>query len=358
VILQQMSYIRNKDLGLDRDHVVVLPIDWNIHDSYAHLKAAVGNLPGVEGVSGSYNLPISATWGDGLTAVTDHGQVSFSITAIPADLHYLTTMNMHLVAGSDFTNADLPANTTGGDTTKPAYRYILNETAVRKLGWTPEQAIGKVVSRGETGIVKGVVRDFNFASMHQAIGPLMLFADTSFVRHMLIRVRGQQLAQTLTQLQATWKEYIPSRPFDYHFLDEDYNSLYTNEQRTASIFTVFSSLAIMLACLGLFGLAAISTVQRTKEIGIRKVLGADLFNICLLISNSFLRLVFLSIVIAAPIARLAAGKWLEGFAYRIPIHLWVFAAAGAAVILLAFATVSYHALRAATVNPAKSLKTE
>jgi putative ABC transport system permease protein len=358
VILQQMSYIRNKDLGLDRDHVVVLPIDWHIHDGYAHLKAAVGNVPGVESVSGSYNLPISATWGDGLSAMTDRGQVSFSITAIPADLSYLATMNMRLLAGSDFTNADLPANTTGGDTTKPAYRYILNEAAVKKLGWTPEQAIGKVVSRGETGIVKGVVRDFNFASMHQAIGPLMLFADTSFVQYMLIRVHGQQLPQTLSQLQATWKTYIPSRPFDYHFLDEDYNRLYTTEQRTATVFTVFASLAIMLACLGLFGLAAISTVQRTKEIGIRKVLGADLFNICLLISNSFLRLVLIAIFIAAPLAWLAAGKWLEGFAYRIPIHLWVFAAAGAAVVLLAFATVSFHALRAAAMNPAKSLKTE
>lgn len=373
VILQQMSYIRNKDLGLDRDHVVVLPIDGKTHNSYAQLKAAVGSLPGVTSVSGSYNLPISATWGDGLTAITDHGRVSFSITAIPADLNYLTTLNMHLLAGSDFTNADLPANTTrgnatgvdtteayaaGGDSSKPAYRYILNETAVRKLGWTPEQAIGKIVSRGEPGIVKGVVRDFNFASMHQAIGPLMLFADTSFVQHMLIRVKGRDLQGTLAQLQSTWKQYVPSRPFDYHFLDDDYNRLYTTEQRTATIFTVFASLAIILACMGLFGLAAISTVQRTKEIGIRKVLGADLLNICVLISHSFLRLVLVAILIAAPLAWLAAGKWLEGFAYRIPLHFWVFPAAGGAVILLAFGTVSFHALRAATMNPAKSLKTE
>src|SRR6185312_16341972 len=257
VILQQMNYIRNKDLGLDRDHVVVLPIDGKIHNSYAQLKAALASLPGVASVTGSYNLPISATWGDGLIAITDHGQVSFSITATPADLNYLTTLNMHLLAGSDFTNADLPANTTGvdtaeayaagGDSAGPAYRYILNETAVRKLGWTPEQAIGKIVSRGEPGIVKGVVRDFNFASMHQAIGPLMLFADTSFVQHMLIRVKGRDLQGTLAQLQSTWKQYVPSRPFDYRFLDDDYNRLYTTEQRTANIFTVFASLAILLA---------------------------------------------------------------------------------------------------------------
>src|SRR6185437_144906 len=333
VILQQMNYIRNKDLGLDRDHVVVLPIDGKIHNSYAQLKAALASLPGVASVTGSYNLPISATWGDGLSAITDHGQVSFSITAIPADLNYLTTLNMHLLAGSDFTNADLPANTTGGDTTKPAYRYILNETAERKLGWTPEEAIGKIVSRGERGIVKGVVRDFNFASVHQAIGPLMLFADTGFVQYMLVRVKGQDLQGTLARLQSTWKQYVPSRPFDYRFLDDDYNRLYTTEQRTATIFTVFASLAIILACLGLFGLAAISTVQRTKEIGIRKVLGADLFNICVLISNSFLRLVLVAILIAAPLAWLVAGKWLEGFAYRISLHFWVFPAAGVAVIL-------------------------
>ncbi|HWB90212.1 MAG TPA: FtsX-like permease family protein, partial [Puia sp.] len=176
--------------------------------------------------------------------------------------------------------------------------------------------------------------------------------------YMLIRVRGEQLPKTIADLQHTWKTYVPSLPFDYHFLDEDYNQLYTAEQRTAGIFTVFASLAIFLACLGLFGLAAISTVQRTKEIGIRKVLGADMLNICLLISNSFLRLVLVALVVAAPLAWLAAGKWLEGFAYRIPIRLWVFPAAGAVVILLAFGTVSFHALRAAAMNPAKSLKTE
>jgi len=358
VILQQMNYIRNKSLGLDRDHVIVLPIDYRILNHYDALKNAVKALPGVTSVSGSYNLPISADWGDGLNAVTDHGSVSFSITAIPADLNYLTTMNMQLVAGSDFTAADLPANSTGGDTTKPAYRYILNETAVRKIGWTPREAIGKTISRGDPGIVKGVVKDFHFASMHESIGPLMLFADTQWVRHMLIRVKGQQLPQTISALASTWKSYIPMRAFDYHFLDEDYNNLYTAEQRTATIFTLFASLAILLACLGLFGLAAISTVLRTKEISIRKVLGADLLNICLLVSGNFLRLVLIAIVIAAPLAWLAAGKWLEGFAYRVPVNFWIFPAAGVGVILLAFATVSFHALRAASTNPAKSLKTE
>jgi putative ABC transport system permease protein len=356
VILQQMSYIRNKNLGLDRDHVVVLNIDHRILNQYYPLKSAMTAIPGVTSISGSYHLPISVGWKDVLNAETDHGKVSYTITAIPADLNYLSTLNMKLIAGSDFTAADLPANNR--DTTKPSYRYILNETAVKKLGWTPEEAIGKIVNKGDPGIIKGVVKDFNFASIHQQIGPLMLFADTTWVRNMLVRVNGRQLPATLAQMQAVWRQYVPSRSFDYHFLDEDYNHLYTAEQRTAKVFTLFSSLAILLALLGLFGLAAITTIQRTKEIGIRKVLGANLLNISLLIARNFVLLVGISILIAAPLAWLASAKWLEGFAYRVQLQYWIFLAAGAAVILIAFATVSYHAIRAGRLNPVNSLKTD
>jgi putative ABC transport system permease protein len=359
VILQQMNYIRKKDLGLDRDHVVVVPISYKILNRYDILKTTVSSLPGVQSVSGSYNLPISAGWGDGLSARTEHGPVSFSITAIPSDLNYLSTMNMQLVAGSDFTKADLPANTAGADTTRPRYRYIMNETAIKELGWTPQEALGKLVNKGEDlGIIKGVVKDFHFASMHQPIGPLMLFADTQWVRNMFVRVNGAGLPSTIARMETTWKQLIPARAFEYHFLDDDYNRLYTAEQRTASIFTVFSSLAIFLALLGLFGLAAITTIQRTKEIGIRKVLGANLMNIALLIARNFVVLIGLSILIAAPLAWLASAKWLEGFAYRVQVQYWVFLAAGAAVLVIAFATVSYHAIRAGRMNPVESLKTE
>lgn len=358
VIQQQMDYIRNKDLGLDRDHVVVVPISYTILGRYPAVKTAFYSIPGVQSISGSYHLPISASWGDGLDAMTEHGPVNFSITAIPSDLDYLRTMNMKLIAGSDFTNADLPASTAKLDSTQPRNRFILNETAVKKLGWTPEQAIGKIVSKGDKGIIKGVVKDFNFASMHTEIGPLMLFPDTQWVRHMLIRVGGANLASTLSQMGATWKQFVPGQTFTYHFLDEDYNKMYTAEQRTAGVFTLFSSLAIFLALLGLFGLAAISTIQRTKEIGIRKVLGANLWNISLLIARNFILLVGISILIAAPLAWIASAKWLETFAYRASLQFWIFAAAGLAVIALAFATVSYHAIRAGRMNPVESLKTE
>jgi putative ABC transport system permease protein len=358
VILQQMSYIRNKDLGLDRDHVMVVPISYTNLNRYDLLKSSIQKLPGVQSVSASYHLPIAASWGDALTASTDHGPVSFSITAIPSDLNYLSTMKMKLVAGSDFTKADLPANTAATDSTRPRLRFILNETAVKLLGWTPDQALGKVISRGETGIIKGVVKDFNFASMHQSIGPLMLFADTQWVRNMLVRVNSAGLTSLIGRMESTWKEVVPGRSFDYHFLDDDYNHLYITEQRTASIFTAFSTLAILLALLGLFGLAAITTIQRTKEIGIRKVLGANLLDISFLLARNFVLLVGIAILISAPLAWLASAKWLESFAYRVQLRSWIFLAAGAAVLIVSFGTVSYHAIRAGRMNPVKSLKTE
>jgi putative ABC transport system permease protein len=358
VILRQISFIRNRDLGFDRDHVLVLPIDYTMLNRYPALKTAVSQLPGTIDVSGSYNLPVSADWGDGLTANNGRQDVKFTIIAIPCDLDFVRTMSMHLIAGSDFTATDLPANHKSTDSTQPRYSYILNETAVRRIGWTPQEAVGKTVSRGEPGIVKGVVRDFNFASMHQPIGPLMIFLDTVWVRNMLVRVSGAQLPAQIARLQAIWKNFAPDRPFSYHFLDEDYNHLYQTEQRTGQLFSIFSALAILLALLGLFGLAAISTVQRTKEIGIRKVLGADLLNISLLLARNFLFLIVIAFCIALPLAWLAAAKWLNDFAYRIDMPIWAFPLAGAAVLIVAFGTVSFHALRAGRMKPAESLKTE
>jgi putative ABC transport system permease protein len=266
-------------------------------------------------------------------------------------------MNMQLIAGANFTPADLPANRPVDAQRQPTLSFIINQTAAEKIGWTPEQAIGKSITRyNQNGVIKGVVKDFHFASLHQPIGPVLIYADTSELNYLLLRTGGSSLPALIDGLQATWKKYIAARPFEYHFLDEDFNKLYLTEQRTATIFTVFSTLAIVLACLGLFGLAAMSTVQRTKEIGIRKVLGAGLLDICLLVSRSFLRMVLVAMGIASPLAWLAANKWLDGFAYRISVPAWAFPAAGAGVVVLAFLTVSFHAVRAGGMNPARSLR--
>jgi len=359
VILQQMRYIQNKDLGFDRDHVLVVPFNWRDMAQYNGLKTAMGNQAGVQQITGSSSVPTSVGWTDMLTTVNSNDELKFPVNCIPSDLGFVKTMSMQLIAGTDLTPADLPANRPLNADSSQSLSFIINETAAKKIGWTPQQALGKTIVRyHQAGVVKGVVKDFHFASMHNPIGPILIYADTNEIQCLLLRVGGAQLPAVIDRLQTTWKQYIAQRPFEYHFLDDDFNKLYISEQRTATLFTLFATLAILLACLGLFGLAAITTVQRTKEIGIRKVLGADLLSICLMISRSFLQLVLLAIVIASPLAWLAANKWLEGFAYRIPVHFWLFPLAGAGVLLLAFGTVSYHALRAGTINPARSLKTE
>jgi putative ABC transport system permease protein len=358
VILRQIDFIRSKKLGLDRDHVVVVNVNSRALTRYAQIKTAMLSNPGVESISGSHDLPISARWGDILSADNGRQEVHFPIKAIPSDLDFLKTMKMQLIAGSDFTAADIPTHVDESDSLTPVYRFILNETAVRKIGWTPEQAIGQKISRGVPGIVRGVVKDFHFASMHDEIGPLMLFADTQWVRYMLVRLKGDRMPATIASLQTTWKRYTPDQAFEYHFLDEDYNRLYQTETRTAGLFSIFASLAILLACLGLFGLSALSAIQRTKEIGIRRVLGASLLNITLLMAKNFVLLVVVALLIATPLAWLAMSRWLGSFAYRVDVEPWVFLLAGAGGILLTFLTVSYHGLKAGSRNPSETLKTE
>ncbi|HLI92013.1 MAG TPA: FtsX-like permease family protein, partial [Puia sp.] len=357
VILQQMDYIRHKDLGFDRDHVLVLPIDRTIHRRYPSIKTVISQLPGVISLSGSYNPPVDVGWEDDVSTNNGKGDVHVLVHAIPTDLNFIGTMDMHLLAGRDFKPEDQPA-ITGEDSTKPLYRFILNETAARKIGWTPQEAIGKRLDKNAPGIVVGVVRDFNFASMHEAIGPLVIFPDTQWVHYLLVRVNDTHLPALIARLQAAWKSIVPSQPFSYHFLDDDYNRLYEADQRTGKLFSVFSALAIFLALLGLFGLAAISTVQRTKEIGIRKVLGADMLNIAFLLARNFLWLIVIAFGVATPLAWIVSSNWLNRFSYRISLPVLTFPLAGFAVLLVAFATVGFHAWRAARTNPAISLRTE
>ena len=358
VIFRQLSYIQHKALGYDKEHVIVLPVDNKMHKDYDALKQAIRLDPQVLAVGGSYESPTFVRWGDAIHANIDGVQKDLSVNAIPADLDFIPTMRMQLAAGENFTNADLSKMDTSNDYQNYRYTFILNESAVKALGWTPEQAIGKSIRKNLPGIVKGVVKDFHSSSLHQAIGPLAIFLDTGFIYSMYVRVSGNNIPATLSHLQALWKERVPYRPFEYRFLDEDYNALYKTEVRTGQILGTFSATAILLACLGLFALAAYTTAQRTKEIGIRKVLGATLLNITGLLSADFLRLVVIATLIAFPLAWWAMHNWLEGFAYRITISWMIFAGAAVLSIGIALGTVSFQAIRAALANPVKSLRSE
>jgi putative ABC transport system permease protein len=358
IILQQMNFMQTKNLGYDKDHVVVLPIGGNMQKDFQNIKDAITKVPGVEAVTAAYETPEYVEWGDGITATDEKGQHNISLNAMPVDLDFTKTMKMQMAAGRDFQQSDFGIMDTSNNNANFQQPFIINESLAKQIGWTPEQALGKTIEKGEAGPVVGVVKDFNFSSLHDPIGPLVMFLGRNFSRTYMVRISGNNIKETLGSLEMAWKQRIPDRPFNYHFLDEDYNKLYQAEQRTSALFSVAAGLAIILACLGLFGLAAFTTVQRTKEIGIRRVLGAKVSSITMLVSSNFLKLIGIAILVAAPLAWWAANKWLQDFAFRIPVQLYVFVIAAVVTMLIAICTVSFHSVKAALTNPVKSLRTD
>ncbi len=265
-----------------------------------------------------------------------------------ADIDYYT-MGLVLVAGRGFSAADT------------ADTYLLNETAAERLGWT--DPIGKRLGIGDgkddlDGRVIGVVSDFNFASLRQRVEPLVIRFDPGLFSHMLVRVKSNDVPGGLAALEAVWKQFEPQRPFEFTFLDQSLRGLYTNEHTLKTILLPFAFIAIFVACLGLFGLAAFTTEQRTKEVGIRKVFGASVASVVALLSKDFLKLVGTAFIIATPMAYFAIQQWLDGFAYRIEIGAGTFLLAGAFALLIALGTVSYRTVKAALENPIKSLRYE
>ena len=358
IILQQMHFMQTKDLGYDKDHVVVLPIGGEMMKQFETLKAAFAQIPGVEAITASYDTPENVQWGDGITAVDEKGKHEISLNAMPVDLDFTKTMQMQILAGRDFLQSDFGLMDTSNNGANYQQPYIINETLAKKIGWTPHQAIGKTIEKGVSGRVVGVVKDFNFRSLHDPIGPMLIFLNRDLSRVYLLRVNGNNAKQTIAALETVWKQRVPERPFNYHFLDDDYNKLYLSEQKISELFGVAAALAIVLACLGLFGLAAFTTVQRTKEIGIRRVLGADISSITFLIAKSFLELIGIAIIIAVPLSWWAGNKWLQDFAYRVPVQSYIFIAVALATALIALCTVSYHSIKTSLMNPVKSLRSE
>lgn len=358
VILQQMHFMQTKNLGYDKDHIVVLPIGANMLDNFKSLKDAFAQVPGVESITASYETPEYVQWGDGITAIDEKGKHDISLNAMPVDLGFTKTMKMQMIAGRDFQQSDFGMMDTTNNNANYHLPYIINETLAKKIGWTPQQAIGRTIENKATGPIVGVVKDFNFSSLHDPIGPLLIFLSRDLSRDYMIRINGNNMKTTLAGLETVWKDRIPDRPFSYHFLNDAYNKLYLSDQRTSALFGIAAGLAIILACLGLFGLAAFTTLQRTKEIGIRRVLGANVSSITFLIAKNFLELVGISILIAAPLAWWAGNKWLQDFAFRIPVHWYIFVATAFVTALIALCTVGYHSVKASLANPVESLRSE
>ncbi|MEM1001931.1 MAG: FtsX-like permease family protein, partial [Bacteroidota bacterium] len=359
IILQQMNYVQSKDLGYDKEHVVVLPIRGSMLNNFKSIKEAFEKVDGVTSVTASYETPEFVEWSDGINAVDENGEHDISVRAMPVDLDFVETMGMELVAGRDFIPTDFALmdtiNTDNRDYREP---YLINETLAERIGWTPEQAVGRTISKSDNGPVLGVVKDFHFSSLHEPIGSLLIFLGRNFSRNYMVRISGSDLKGTLARLKNTWESRISDNPFNYHFLDQDYDALYESERRSSVLFSLAGGLSVLLACLGLFGLVAFSIVQKTKEIGIRKVLGANLLNIMMLVSKNFLLLVLISVIIASPFAYWAAENWLQDFSYRIEPQLNIFLIAAAVTVVITLITISYHSFKASLANPVKSLRTE
>jgi putative ABC transport system permease protein len=269
-------------------------------------------------------------------------------------LGYISLYKMKVLAGREFTYTDFNPNFG------KLHNIILNESAIKLLGYaSPQDAIGKTIIRWRTKWdIIGVIGDYHQKSLRYPVEPTMMLPAYSTYSPISIKVDTKDLPATIASIKKTYDAFFPGNLFDYSFLDERFNAQYANERLFGKVFAIFAGFAIFIACLGLLGLSLFATAQRTKEIGVRKVLGASVSNIVALLSKDFIKLVAIAFVIASPVAWWIMHNWLQDFAYRINISWWVFFAAGLLALIIALATISFQAIKAALANPVKSLRTE
>ncbi|GAO44157.1 ABC transporter permease [Flavihumibacter petaseus] len=359
VIQQQFRYIQNKSLGFDREHSLVINIDEKIAQKLETMKTEFKKDPHVRAVSRVNQLPVNIVGGFSMRRADMASGTELSVYANPVDEEFLDAINLPLVAGEGIRKADMK-ETQHENSDSNYYHFLLNESAARQLGWTPEKAVGQkmFLGDGRPGEVSGVVKDFHFASLHTPIKSLVLFPIDWGGNNLIVKTDGANLSQTIAYLEKTWKTLVPHRPFSYRFMDEEFNRLYKTEKQTAQVISLFSGVAILLACVGLLGLSAFTVQQRIKEIGVRKVLGASTSGLVWMLSRSFLRLVLVACAIAIPFSWLFARRWLQDFSYRISLTATVFVIAGILLLVVALLVISIQTFRAALANPVKSLRTE
>jgi putative ABC transport system permease protein len=357
-VFNQLDFMKTKRLGFDKEHVIVIPnLEGPTQQAIPSIKTEFEGLAGVIKVASSSTVPGQ---GGGMTNFVPEGfaeDESVLMRFMDIDENCIPTLGFELIAGRNF-SADLVS-----DTIESA---IINEAAVKRFNW--EKPIGKTIVRrvedsaGERSLVTthviGVIRDFHLESLHDEIEPIFIGNIPSDQNTIVARISPEDISQTMGKLSDKWAEMVPDKPLDYIFLDESFDRAYRSEERLSRIFLNFSVLAIFIGCLGLFGMSAFAAEQRTKEIGIRKVLGASIAGIVRMLSKEFLILVVVANVIAWPIAYYGMNRWLENFAYRDEIGWGVFAMAGLSALLIALMAVSYQSIRAARANPVKSIKYE
>lgn len=359
VTTRQLHFLQTKDTHLNRSQIVVLDGDVLSDADRSTLKNRLLEQTSVAGVTASYDSPINIQGGYGInSAEGKSADFNLSVTAIPIEKDFISVFDIPILAGSPLTESDI---TRARDTSAAReYAFIVNEKLTAALQWAPEEAVGKRINlNGRPGRIKTVVQDFNFASLKEKIEPVVLFPEYNYFGNIFVKVTAQnQMESALGDMQAVWQSVKPNVPFDYHFLDDDYAALYQLERQTNKTMLLFSIITIVIACMGLFALAAFQAQKRLKEMGIRKVLGASVGRIVVLLSTDFIKMVGLAFLIAMPIGWWAMYKWLDNFVYRIQVEWWIFIFAGMITLGITFLTVGGQAFRAARANPVDSLRDE
>lgn len=363
IVLDQISFIQNKNLGFSKDHTLVIPVtDSKVRNKILEVRNEIENYSFVNSISAAQFDPTNfpSGWGAYLEGVPEDDILICMATSV--DHNYFETLDMNLIAGTNFPPSYFaPASEQTEDEQDPNdWLYVVNETLAKEYGLTPEDAVGKRfgINPNIMGRIIGVVKDFHYTSLHSEIEPVAFYVLKKRFQQLLVKIKNKNIYDNIASIESVFKKFQPDAPFNYKFLDEKVDALYKAEQRTAEIMGGFAVFAIFIACIGLFGLVSFMTEERTKEIGIRKVLGATLQNIVRLLSLDFLKLVGIGFVIGALVSYYFMKSWLEDFAYRIEIGADVFIYSAAAVILISFLTVSYQTVKAALRNPAKSLQYE
>ncbi len=354
VIYRQLMFLQTTRLGFDKSQLLYVRLKGDLRGKALQLKNDVSQLPGVAQASVATSNLVDMNNGTNIEWEGQTPNDQFSITQMNIDADFIRTTGMTMAAGRNFS-----AQITS-DTLSTAGTYLINETAAKRMGWTPASALGKRVKFwGTNGTVIGVVKDFHFRPLRVSIEPFIFrFRPKDFYFTLLIKTKPNLVARTLTDVTNAYKKLEPSTAISYGFVDQDLDRQYQSEQRIGRIIFCFAILTILVSCLGLFGLTAFTAEQRTKEIGIRKVLGASVASIVTLLSKDFLKLVCIALVIASPIAWYAMNQWLQNFAYKTSFAWWMPAIAGLVSVCIALLTISFQSIKAALANPVKSLRNE
>jgi putative ABC transport system permease protein len=357
VVFKQLELTQSKDLGLNKENIIVITNSNRLGKSEESFRQELTKLPEVISASISSGIPTKENFGDGYipepTGANENLVKDIALSSFIIDYDFIPALGIDILKGRNFSK-DFSDSAS----------VILNETAAKQIGW--KEPVGSYLQypgNSQRFKVIAVLKDFNTQSLRSLVGPFALFHTSSKTydvgtSYLIVRVKPGNISNSLAKLESKWKSAAPNTPFDYSFLDSEFDALYRSEKRMGTVFYIFTILSVFVACLGLFGLSVYTAERRTKEIGVRKVLGASVQNLVTLLSKDFIKLVIVSAIIAFPVAWWAMNKWLQDFAYHISIGWMIFVSAGAIALTIALVTVSFHAIKAALANPVKSLRSE